>query len=42
MSMKMNDDGLVATMAKSKAKRTEKSKPDSERDSGFSGLCYKK
>lgn len=36
MSMKMNDDGLVATMAKSKAKRTEKSKPDSERDSGFS------
>ncbi|XP_060773769.1 CLOCK-interacting pacemaker [Neoarius graeffei] len=36
MSMKMKDDGLVTTMGKSKTKRMEKSKPDSERDSGFS------
>ncbi|KAK3516538.1 hypothetical protein QTP70_021730, partial [Hemibagrus guttatus] len=36
MSMKMKDDGLVMTMGKSKTKRMEMSKPDSERDSGFS------
>ncbi|XP_053345211.1 CLOCK-interacting pacemaker [Clarias gariepinus] len=36
MSMKMKDDGLVTTMGKSKIKKMEKSKPDSERDSGFS------
>ncbi|MCI4389488.1 hypothetical protein PGIGA_G00098560 [Pangasianodon gigas] len=36
MSMKMKDDGLVTNMGKSKTKRIEKSKPDSERDSGFS------
>lgn len=41
MSAKTKEDGLVTTMGKSKTKRLEKSKPDSERDSGFSGLCYK-
>lgn len=40
MSTKMKDDGLVTTMGKSKAKKMEKAKPDSERDSGFSGLYY--
>lgn len=38
MSTKMKDDGLVTTMGKSKSKRIEKTKADSERDSGFSGL----
>lgn len=41
MSINMKDDGLVMTMGKSKTKRMEMSKPDSERDSGFSGLYYK-
>lgn len=41
MSTKMKDDEHITTMGKSKTKRTEKSKPDSERDSGFSGLYYK-
>ncbi|XP_072539679.1 CLOCK-interacting pacemaker isoform X2 [Salminus brasiliensis] len=36
MSRKMKDDGAVRTLCKSKTKRLEKSKPDSERDSGFS------
>ncbi|XP_060722447.1 CLOCK-interacting pacemaker [Tachysurus vachellii] len=36
MSMMMKDDGIVTTMGKSKTKRLEMSKPDSERDSGFS------
>ncbi|XP_017538892.1 CLOCK-interacting pacemaker [Pygocentrus nattereri] len=36
MSLKMKDDGDMRTMGKSKIKRLEKLKPDSERDSGFS------
>ncbi|XP_076872867.1 CLOCK-interacting pacemaker [Brachyhypopomus gauderio] len=36
MSVKMKDDGLMRIMGKSKMKRLEKSKPDAERDSGFS------
>lgn len=35
MNAKMKEDGLM-TMGKPKTKRPEKSKPDSERDSGFS------
>ncbi|XP_066533067.1 CLOCK-interacting pacemaker [Hoplias malabaricus] len=36
MSMKMKEDGVLRTMCKSKIKRLEMSKPESERDSGFS------
>ncbi|KAI4885422.1 hypothetical protein NFI96_018048 [Prochilodus magdalenae] len=36
MSTKMKDDDDMRTLGKSKIKRLDKSKPDSERDSGFS------
>ncbi|XP_051953992.1 CLOCK-interacting pacemaker-like [Xyrauchen texanus] len=36
MSAKLKDEGRLRAMDKYKSKRTDKSKPDSERDSGFS------
>ncbi|XP_062857452.1 CLOCK-interacting pacemaker [Trichomycterus rosablanca] len=36
MSSKIKEDGLVTAMGRPKTKRLEKSKPDTERDSGFS------
>ncbi len=38
MSSRLKDEGHVRAMTRFKHKRMDKSKPESERDSGFSGV----